>query len=107
MKNNARRRPKSQSRNDSIGEMVVRQTTGIIKEIYNISEQLKGNILNQRYKSLVRRRNRPDKISVGFPEQAKEKQIPNPLFEIVGVSGDADGPSDGAINHDKYLYKKS
>ena len=30
----------------------------------------------------------------------------NPLFDIIGLSGNADGPRDGSVNHDKYIYNR-
>lgn len=30
----------------------------------------------------------------------------NPLFDIIGISGDAGGPRDGSVNHDKYLHNR-
>lgn len=42
-----------------------------------------------------------------FIRQEKKRLQENPLLEIVGISGDAEGPRDGSVNHDRYLYGRS
>ena len=29
---------------------------------------------------------------------------PDPSLQLIGICDDADGPSDGALHHDRYLY---
>jgi len=29
---------------------------------------------------------------------------PDPLLQVIGICDDADGPGDGALQHDRYLY---
>ena len=34
----------------------------------------------------------------------KAKNMKNPLLGLIGISGHAEGPGDGSVNHDKYIY---
>lgn len=39
-----------------------------------------------------------------FISQEKKRLQENPLLEIVGISDETEGPQDGSVNHDRYLY---
>jgi len=39
-----------------------------------------------------------------FIEQEKHRLKINPLREIIGISGETEGPQDGSVGHDRYIY---
>lgn len=41
-----------------------------------------------------------------FIRQEKKRLQENPLLKIVGIGGEEEGPQDGSVNHDKYLYSR-
>ena len=41
-----------------------------------------------------------------FIECEKKRCGSNPLLGIVGLCGETEGPQDGSVNHDRYLYSR-
>lgn len=41
-----------------------------------------------------------------FIKSEKKRWVSNPLLGIVGLCSGAEGPQDGSVNHDRYLYSR-
>jgi len=84
---------------DQLNELMIR------KQTYITSEQNKELKKLAKLKQITEARVIREALEYYIKEERK-KATHNPLLDLIGVGGDAPGPRDGSVNHDRYLYNR-
>jgi hypothetical protein len=84
---------------DQINEHMIRKQTYItsgqnkeLKKLAKVKQTTEAQVIREALEYYIR--------------EERKKTTHNPLLDLIGLGGDAPGPRDGSVNHDRYLYDR-